>query len=260
MNRNALRLSLICALVCAVACSASGSDAAESAPAAEGSAAAEEEQAEAPDEDEAAADEEAADDAPSEADAPADVPAVGTETAEEILAAIPGEGTLTAILATNMGTLTCELFEERAPNTVANFVGLAMGLKSYVDGETNGAARGHFYDGLTFHRVIPQFMIQGGDPTGTGSGGPGYRFADEFHPTLRHDRGGLLSMANAGANTNGSQFFVTEVATPHLDNRHSIFGACDDVELVERIARVPAGPGNRPLQNVVMETVRVERR
>ena len=120
-----------------------------------------------------AADGEAVDGEAAEGDTePASVPAVGSETAEEILAAIEGDGTLTAIITTNMGTFTCELFEEKVPNTVANFAGLAMGLKSYTDGETNAAARGHFYDGLIFHRVIPRFMIQGGDPTGTGSGGP----------------------------------------------------------------------------------------
>lgn len=271
MNRIALRLLMTAGLLAAFACSpsdATGSE--EQGEAAEGEAAegeaaegeaAEGEAAEGEAAEGEAADGEAAEGEAAEGDTePASVPAVGSETAEEILAAIEGDGTLTAIITTNMGTFTCELFEEKVPNTVANFAGLAMGLKSYTDGETNAAARGHFYDGLIFHRVIPRFMIQGGDPTGTGSGGPGYRFADEFDPTLRHDRGALLSMANAGANTNGSQFFVTEVPTPHLDNRHSIFGECDDVELVQRIARVPTGPANRPLEDVVMESVRIERR
>ena len=187
------------------------------------------------------------------------VPPLGSETTEEILAAFAGEGTLRATIVTSMGALNCELYDEQVPNTVANFVGLATGRKTYVDATTNEQRRSNYYDGLTFHRVIPRFMIQGGDPTGTGSGGPGYRFADEFHPQLRHDRGGLLSMANAGPNTNGSQFFVTEVPTPHLDNRHSIFGACAEVDLVERMARVPTGPANRPLEPLVIEQIRITR-
>ena len=159
-----------------------------------------------------------------------------------------------------MGTFNCELYEEQVPNTVANFVGLATGTKTYVDPETQQPARSNFYDGLIFHRVIPNFMIQGGDPEGTGRGGPGYRFPDEFHPQLRHDRGALLSMANAGPNTNGSQFFVTEVPTPHLDNRHAVFGACEETSLVNQIARVPTGPGNRPLEDVTIERIVIDRR
>jgi len=256
-----MRMSLLCFVFAASAATAAcqpGNEAAANEPEAEGSAAASDETAEGGDEGEGegeAGEEEAA----AEDDGP--VPPVGSETPEEILAALPGEGdTLVATITTNQGEFTCELFEEQAPLTVSNFAGLAMGLKTYVDVETNQPARGHFYDGLIFHRVIPEFMIQGGDPLGRGNGGPGYRFDDEFHPSLRHDRGGLLSMANAGPGTNGSQFFVTEVPTPHLDNRHSIFGACEPVDLVESIARVPTGPGNRPLEDVVMESVRVERR
>ncbi|MFT5994437.1 MAG: peptidyl-prolyl cis-trans isomerase A (cyclophilin A) [Bradymonadia bacterium] len=200
-------------------------------------------------------------DAPAEAEPAANepVPPIGSETTEEILAAFPGDGTLSATIVTSMGTLNCELYEDRAPNTVANFVGLASGLKTYLDSETRVATRGQFFDGLIFHRVIPQFMIQGGDPTGTGRGDPGYRFEDEFDPTLRHDRGGLLSMANSGPNTNGSQFFVTEVATPHLNDRHAIFGACAEVELVERMARVPTGAASRPLQDLTIESLRISR-
>jgi peptidyl-prolyl cis-trans isomerase A (cyclophilin A) len=228
------------------------------APAAEGTAAPAAEGTAAPAEGTAAPAEGTA--APTTDGTTAEVPPMGSETAAEILAAIPGTGTLTATITTNQGTLTCTLFEEEAPNTVANFVGLAMGLKTYRDAQSGEARRGNFYDGLIFHRVIPEFMIQGGDPTGTGRSGPGYQFPDEFHPRLRHDRGGLLSMANAGPNTNGSQFFVTEVPTPHLDNRHSIFGACNEVELVRAMARVPTGPANRPLQDVVIESIRVDRR
>ncbi|MFT6395921.1 MAG: peptidyl-prolyl cis-trans isomerase A (cyclophilin A) [Bradymonadia bacterium] len=190
----------------------------------------------------------------------AEIAPLGTETAEQILGAIEGDGTLYAVITTTMGAFNCELYEELAPNTVANFVGLATGTKTYIDPESQEPARSNFYDGLIFHRVIPSFMIQGGDPEGTGRGGPGYAFPDEFHPQLRHDRGALLSMANSGPNTNGSQFFVTEVATPHLDNRHTVFGACEEMDLVNTIARVPTGPGNRPLEDVTIETLVIERR
>jgi len=123
--------------------------------------------------------------------------------------ALDATKTYTATFKTQKGDIVVELYADRAPRTVENFVNLA---------------RGGFYDGTTFHRVIPGFMAQGGDPTGTGTGGPGYQFADEFHPTLRHDAGGVLSMANAGPGTNGSQFFITYGPTPHLDDRHSVFG------------------------------------
>jgi cyclophilin family peptidyl-prolyl cis-trans isomerase len=140
----------------------------------------------------------------------------------------------TAVLSTARGEIEIELHADRAPRTVNNFVFLA---------------RERFYDGVTFHRVIPGFMAQGGDPTGTGTGGPGYRFEDEFHPTLRHDGPGILSMANAGPNTNGSQFFITFAATPHLDGRHSVFGrVARGMDALQRIApRDPAraaGPGD----------------
>ncbi len=264
-------VSLLCASFALFACksgeeaeaNAGGEQATEETAGAEG--AAEEEGGE----ETAQAEGEEADDGEAEADEPAtppsaadqaDIAPLGTETAEQILGAIEGDGDLYAVISTTMGTLNCELYEELVPNTVANFVGLATGTKTYIDPETQEAARSNFYDGLIFHRVIPSFMIQGGDPDGTGRGGPGYRFADEFHPQLRHDRGALLSMANAGPNTNGSQFFVTEVPTPHLDNRHSIFGACEEQELVNSIARVPTGPGNRPLEDVTIERVIIERR
>jgi len=162
-----------------------------------------------------------------------------------------GTGKLIALIQTSMGPFRCELFEDKAPLTVANFVGLARGLKAWTHPQTNEIQVGKpLFDGLIFHRVIPNFMLQGGDPLGMGFGGPGYQIPDEFGPGLLHDKGGLLSMANAGPNTGGSQFFITEVPTPHLDNRHAIFGACDDIELVKKIARVPTGPGDKPEQPV----------
>ena len=271
MTKHTLFACLVAGLV---GCSTGGAADSEpaAAPAAEAQAAPAGEAAEAPEAEAQEAEAPAAEEAAPAADeaeageaapaAPANdgpVPPLGSETTEEILAAFAGEGTLKATIVTSMGALNCELFDEQAPNTVANFIGLATGRKTYVDATTNEPRRSNYYDGLLFHRVIPRFMIRGGDPTGTGSGGPGYRFADEFHPQLRHDRGGLLSMANAGPNTNGSQFFVTEVPTPHLDNRHSIFGACEEVELVERMARVPTGPANRPLEPLVIEQIRITR-
>lgn len=140
-----------------------------------------------------------------------------------------------------MGDMTLELYADKAPKTVENFVKLAE--------------KG-FYNGTIFHRVIPEFMIQGGDPEGTGRGGPGYKFSDEFHPDLRHNAPGVLSMANAGPNTNGSQFFITEIPTPFLDNRHAVFGkVTQNVELVSQIARVKRDRNDRPLHDVVLEEV-----
>src|SRR5690606_32085657 len=128
-----------------------------------------------------------------------------------------------AVFDTNKGKFKIKLFHDRVPKTVENFVGLAEGTKEFKDPKTNRKVKRNFYDGLVFHRVIDGFMIQGGCPLGTGTGGPGYQFADEFHSTLKHDKPGILSMANAGPNTNGSQFFITVAPTPHLDNRHSVF-------------------------------------
>ena len=163
---------------------------------------------------------------------------------------IAGEGQLFVKFTTSMGTLVAKLFEDKAPQTVANFVHLASGAHSGKP----------FYDGIQFHRVIPDFMIQGGCPEGQGTGGPGYVIADEFHPELRHDRPGLLSMANAGPNTGGSQFFITEVATPWLDNRHAIFGeVIEGTELISQITSVPRDARDRPRTPVVMERVEVYR-
>jgi peptidyl-prolyl cis-trans isomerase A (cyclophilin A) len=167
-------------------------------------------------------------------------------------------GGMWARFDTTMGTILCELQSDKAPNTVANFVGLAEGTKEWTNPKTKAKEKKPFYDGLIFHRVIPQFMIQGGDPMGTGRGGPGYKFADEFHPDLRH-KPGTLSMANSGPGTNGSQFFITEVATPHLDNRHSVFGYCEPLAVVKDITHAPTARGNRPLTDIMLTKVSIHR-
>ena len=165
-----------------------------------------------------------------------------------------------AVLETSQGDIVCRLFEKEAPNTVANFIGLAEGTKEFSDPRSGQKTKKPFFDGLTFHRVIPNFMIQGGCPLGTGTGGPGYRFADEFHPSLRHDKGGKLSMANSGPNTNGSQFFVTVAATPWLDNKHSIFGEIIEGEdIAVKISELPRDSSDRPRTPVVLKSVRIER-
>lgn len=171
-----------------------------------------------------------------------------------------GQGRLTAVIDTTMGVLTCGLFEDHAPNTVANFVGLARGTRPWWDPYQGAWVRRPFYDGLIFHRVIPGFMIQGGCPLGQGTGGPGYRFADEFHRSLRHSQAGILSMANAGPGTNGSQFFIMDGRAPHLDDRHSVFGQCNPAEVVSSIARVPRSPQDRPNSDVAIRSIRIERR
>jgi peptidyl-prolyl cis-trans isomerase A (cyclophilin A) len=161
---------------------------------------------------------------------------------------------------TNEGEFTIRLFEKEAPKTVENFVSLAEGRREWVNPSTGMKESRPYYDGVIFHRVIDGFMIQGGDPTGTGRGGPGYTFADEFNPRLRHSKAGILSMANAGPNTNGSQFFITLGPTPHLDNRHAVFGeVVEGMDVVERIGRVPTARGDRPLKDVVIEKVVIER-
>ena len=153
-----------------------------------------------------------------------------------------GPGDLYAIFQTSLGDITVKLFEKEAPKTIANFVGLANGSKEWTDPRTRQKSSAALYDGTKFHRVIPQFMIQGGDPLGTGTGDPGYRFEDEFQSGKKFDKPGLLAMANAGPGTNGSQFFITEVPTPHLNNKHTIFGeVVKGFELVPSIARKPNG-------------------
>jgi peptidyl-prolyl cis-trans isomerase A (cyclophilin A) len=167
-----------------------------------------------------------------------------------------------ATLHTNFGPIRLELFANHAPKTVANFVGLAEGTKDYTDPRTGAPGSGPYYDGTIFHRVISGFMIQGGDPTGTGRGGPGYQFADEFHTDLQFDRPYLLAMANAGPGTNGSQFFITVGPTPHLTRRHTIFGTVADNEsakVVDAIATTATGPSDRPREDVVIQRVDIER-
>jgi peptidyl-prolyl cis-trans isomerase A (cyclophilin A) len=172
----------------------------------------------------------------------------------------PANAKHTATLRTNRGDIRIVLYPDHAPQTVANFVGLATGEKAYSQPNATGGASGPFYDGAIFHRVISGFMIQGGDPTGTGRGGPGYEFGDEFHPELRFDRGYLLAMANAGPGTNGSQFFITVGPTPHLNRRHTIFGEVADAEsraIVDEIANTATDRNDRPVNDVVIEHVEV---
>jgi peptidyl-prolyl cis-trans isomerase A (cyclophilin A) len=160
-----------------------------------------------------------------------------------------------------MGKFTAELFESKTPKTVANFAGLAEGSKEWKHPGTGEKSTKPYYDGIIFHRIIDGFVIQGGDPLGQGYGGPGYQFEDEFHPDLRHDRVGILSMANAGPNTNGSQFFITLGPTPHLDRRHSVFGAVvEGLEVVEKIGKVKTDRNDRPVTPVVMNSVTIERK
>lgn len=159
---------------------------------------------------------------------------------------------------TSAGDFVCELFADRAPATVANFVGLTSGAKEWTDPRANQTVKRPFYDGLVFHRVIPGFMIQGGCPLGNGTGGPGFRFGDEFHPSLQHDTKGVLSMANSGPNTNGSQFFITVVPTPWLDGKHSVFGkVVSGYSVVEKIAASPRDDRDRPKTEVVLRKVTI---
>jgi len=170
-------------------------------------------------------------------------------------------GELFAVIETTQGTIEIKLFEKEAPKTVENFVGLATGQKAWKNAQTGQMENRPFFDGLIFHRVIPEFMIQGGCPLGEGYGGPGYKFEDEFQSGLKFDRPGLLAMANSGPNTNGSQFFITDAPTPHLNNHHTIFGAVTKgLEVVQAIARVPTGPKDKPRTPVVMKKVSIVRR
>src|SRR3954468_14943969 len=183
---------------------------------------------------------------------------------EDATKGVKGTGTLMAKIdveqaGKSLGSFMCELFEKQAPKTVANFVGLARGVRPWKDPKTGEWVKKPLYDGTVFHRVIPDFMIQGGDPKGTGTGDPGYEFADEFDDSLKMDKGGILAMANRGPGTNGSQFFITEKPTPWLTGKHTIFGACEPVDLVTKIARVPKGPRDVPTETVTMKKVTISR-
>jgi len=165
-----------------------------------------------------------------------------------------------AIFETSQGNIVIKLLEKEAPKTVANFVGLAEGTKEFTNEKTGKKEQRPFYDGLLFHRVIPDFMIQGGCPHGSGMGGPGYKFADEFHPSLKHAKAGKLSMANSGPNTNGSQFFITVAATPWLDNRHTIFGeVVEGQDVADKISKLARDRSDRPNTPVMLQHVRIER-
>lgn len=189
-------------------------------------------------------------------------PKVDLEQVGKTLGVKPGEK-LYATFDSTAGKLVAELFWEKAPNTVTNFVQLAEGTKEWTNPKTGKTEKAPLYDGTIFHRVIPDFMIQGGDPLGNGTGGPGFRFADEFNPELRHIGPGVLSMANSGKNTNGSQFFITEKDTPWLDNRHSVFGkVVTGAELIPKITRVEKadGPeGSKPKVDIVLKKVTITR-
>ncbi|HTM08101.1 MAG TPA: peptidylprolyl isomerase [Verrucomicrobiae bacterium] len=170
------------------------------------------------------------------------------------------KGPLYATVKTSMGDIVVHLFDDKAPKTVANFVDLATGKKEWVDPKTGDKTNRPLYNGTIFHRVIPDFMIQGGDPLGNGTGGPGYRFEDEFNPELRHSKAGILSMANAGPNTNGSQFFITVKPTPWLDGRHTVFGeVVRGQEVVNAIVNAPRGPNDKPLKDIVIKEIIVSR-
>jgi peptidyl-prolyl cis-trans isomerase A (cyclophilin A) len=168
--------------------------------------------------------------------------------------------TLTATLQTNQGRIVLRLFPDHAPKTVRNFVELSEGSREWTDPKTGRPTTSKLYDGTVFHRVIPDFMIQGGDPLGSGRGGPGYKFADEIHPDLRFDRPYLLAMANAGPGTNGSQFFITVGATPWLNGKHTIFGeVIEGADVVDKISNLKTGSQDRPAEDVTIESVTVDR-
>ena len=163
-----------------------------------------------------------------------------------------------ATFKTSAGDFVCELYADDCPVTVGNFVALARGEAPFTDAAGRTVKR-PFYDGTVFHRVIKDFMVQGGDPTGTGRGGPGYRFGDEIVAHRRHDRPGILSMANAGPNTNGSQFFLTEVPTPWLDGKHTVFGAIvEGLDVLQAIAKSPVGAGDQPKTPITLQQLTIQ--
>lgn len=184
-----------------------------------------------------------------------------TKPKKEVPARDPKEAkAVFAVFDTTEGKFKVKLFHDKVPKTVENFTGLAEGTKEFRDAKTSKKVKQKFYDGLIFHRVIDGFMIQGGCPLGNGTGGPGFKFEDEFNPLLRHDKPGILSMANAGPNTNGSQFFITVAPTPHLDDRHSVFGeVVEGMDVVYAIAKVKTGAMDKPLKPVVIKTLTIER-
>jgi peptidyl-prolyl cis-trans isomerase A (cyclophilin A) len=170
------------------------------------------------------------------------------------------KGPVYATLKTSSGDIVIQLFDDKAPKTVANFIDLATSAKEWTDPKTREKVKRPLYNGTIFHRVIPGFMIQGGDPLGNGTGGPGYRFEDEFHPNLKHSKPGILSMANAGPNTNGSQFFITQKPAPWLDGKHSVFGeVIKGQNVVDAIANVPRDLRDRPIKDVVLQEVVISR-
>jgi peptidyl-prolyl cis-trans isomerase A (cyclophilin A) len=204
----------------------------------------------------------AADPATKPAADPADADGVTPPKAEDLAEYtkdLTGTGALMATIETTLGAFHCELYADKVPMTVANFVGLARGLKPWRDPKTKKVEKKPFYDGIIFHRVIPQFMVQTGDPLGQGVGGPGYNFDDEIRDDLRHTEGGILSMANAGPGTNGSQFFISERATPWLDGMHTVFGKCKEADLVKKLTQVPRDSADRPLQEIKIERVTISR-
>ena len=169
---------------------------------------------------------------------------------------------LFAHFTTSEGNFTARLFDAEVPKTVANFAGLADGSLEWTDPKTGRKTREPYYNGTIFHRVIADFMIQGGDPLGQGTGGPGYKFADEFNPKLRHDKAGILSMANSGPNTNGGQFFITLVPTPWLDNKHSVFGeVVEGMDVVKKIGQTATSkPADRPVKPISIQSLTIEKK
>ncbi len=173
---------------------------------------------------------------------------------------LPEQGKLVATLDTSKGAIECVLFDDKAPVTVANFVGLARGNRKWIDPLTKSWVTRPAYDGTVFHRVIKGFMIQGGDPKGDGTGEPGYVIPDEIWAGAKHDKPGQLCMANRGKNTNGAQFFITDAAAPHLDGGYTIFGQCGNIDVIHAIAGVPTGPSDRPLVPIKINTIAITRK
>ena len=170
-------------------------------------------------------------------------------------------GTPYAHFTTSEGNFTVRLFEKDAPKTVENFIGLVEGTKEWTDPRTGAKVKKPYYNGLIFHRVIAGFMIQGGDPLGNGTGGPGYNFADEFSPKLKIDKAGILAMANRGPNTNGGQFFITLAPQPHLTGKHTVFGeVTEGMNVVEKIGNTKTGPGDKPAPPITIQSIKIERK